>query len=86
MKPAVGDKAQIHGVVTLCREKHWRRSGVIQATDVTLMRAKNDGLWEVQIPDLGKCIIHESAIEILTRPMEVVPYTGQGVDNPVNIL
>lgn len=68
----VGDKVMVDGLVTLVREGAWRKTKVIEASHCTLMRERHNGMWEVQIPDLGLAIIHRTAFAY-PRPTLVSP-------------
>lgn len=68
----VGDKVMVDGLVTLMRKGAWRKTKVMEASHCTLMRAMNNGMWEVEIPDLGRCLVHRTAFAY-PRPTWVSP-------------
>ena len=68
----VGDKVMVDGLVTLVREKAWRKTKILEASHCTLMEEKHNGMWLVSIPDLGLAIVHRTAFAY-PRPTWVAP-------------
>lgn len=61
-QPKVGDKVFLDGMVTLKRVGAWRKTVITSVANCTLMEEHKNGMWEVEIPDLGRALVHRTAI------------------------